>query len=96
MPLLPARQRACPRACALPSLQGGGGGSGENSPQAAAAFAGGQQHDESVAAAAAKVLTAKMPGSMAVRAYLQLSSLKKAPPEVNVRLHETGAIVTPP
>ncbi|CAM9824943.1 unnamed protein product, partial [Ectocarpus fasciculatus] len=67
-----------------PTSGASGGGSGENSPQAAAAaaFAGGQQHDESVAAAAAKVLTAKMPGSMAVRAYLQLSSLKKAPPEV--------------
>lgn len=41
-----------------------------------------QQQQGSVAAAAAKVLTAKMPGSMAVRAYLQLPSLKKAPPEV--------------
>lgn len=40
-------------------------------------------HDEeTVAADAAKVLTAKMPGSMAVRAYLQLPSLRKAPPEV--------------
>lgn len=38
--------------------------------------------EESVAAAAAKALAAKMPGSMAVRAYLQLPSLKKAPPEV--------------
>lgn len=46
----------------------------------AAAEAG--QQEGSVAAAAAKVLTAKMPGSMAVRAYLQLPSLKKAPPEV--------------
>ena len=37
---------------------------------------------ESMAATAAKVLTATVPGSMAVRAYLQLSSLKKAPLEV--------------
>lgn len=36
----------------------------------------------SVAAAAAKVLAANNPESMAVRAYLQLPSLKKAPPEV--------------
>lgn len=41
-----------------------------------------QQQQGSVAAAAAKVLTANNPGSMAVRAYLQLPSLKKAPPEV--------------
>lgn len=35
-----------------------------------------------MAATAAKVLAATVPGSMAVRAYLQLSSLKKAPLEV--------------
>lgn len=38
---------------------------------------------ESVAATAAKKLFASTPGSMAVRGYFQLPSLKKAPPEVN-------------
>ncbi|CAM9981766.1 unnamed protein product [Scytosiphon promiscuus] len=49
-------------------------------PASQAALAGRQE--ESVAADAAKVLAARMPGSMAVRAYLQLPSLRKAPPEV--------------
>lgn len=37
----------------------------------------------SVVDTAATTLTAGLPGAMAVRAYLQLQSLKKAPPEVN-------------
>lgn len=42
--------------------------------------------EESVAATGAKVLAATKPGSMAVRAYLQLPSLKKAPPEVGTTI----------